>query len=310
MGLLLLGFFVVVGVVAPLLYPGDPNSLPTDYNVLYGCQDPSPPTISTSPWVLGPHPFGETAHLGLDVAWSLLLGTRWDLLFLAIIIGVSVLVGSLLGAAAGAVGGWTETVLGPVFDGVLSFPPFLVVLLVPVVAALPGASSWLKTEAFVVAMLAVLWAPFAQGVRAKSRMLVRQPFVEAARAAGARWPRILWRHILPNSMAPVLAQIPATIFSVLFTLGAYQYLGLISNGTPRCGYKTDPAGSFLFLPSYHFPEWTWTMANGVTGYFPPGFGVDDWWAYLIPSAWILLFILAVTLVCDGLVGHLDPYLRH
>ena len=308
LGSVLLLFFVVVGLLAPLAYPTGPNTVPSDPSVFGSCAVPSAPTLQLDPFQMGAHPFGETDHLGLDVLRGLLLGTRWDLLLLAVIVGVSAILGAVLGAMAGAMGGWTESLLAPLFDSVLAFPPFMV-LAVVLALTLNAVASPLRFEAFVVVMLAVLWAPFAQAVRAQARLVARQPFVEAARATGARWSRVLLRHVVPNCNASILAQVPPTVFSVLALLGSYQYIGLFANGQPRCGKDAHAGGTFLIVPSPHFPEWTWTLANGATGWFPPGAGPNEWWGYMVPVAWIALFVLAVTLACDGLVSFLSPYQR-
>lgn len=310
-GLLLLSGFVAIGIVAPLFYPSNPGDLTTDNNVFVNCTLPSGPTLQAEPFVLGTHPLGQTAHLGLDVAQGLLLGTRWDLLLVASIVAASAVIGALLGAMAGAMGGWVETTLSPVFDGVLAFPPILVVIVVLAVTT-PSTQSADRIFVFVLAMVVVLWAPFAQGIRAQARSIARSPFVEAAKAAGARWPRILVRHVLPNCSSTLLAQVPSTVFSILFVLGAYQYLGLVSDPVrdPVCGvsiaggrvWGSVPQGYYLLVPNYRFPEWTWVLANGAAGYNPSVTFLPEWWAYLVPVAWIALFLLAVTLVCDGLVG--------
>lgn len=311
-GAAILGGYLLIALLAPLAYPGDPNSLPIDNNVLYACTNPSAPTLELDPFSLGPHPLGQTAHLGFDVLRALALGTRWDLLLLGMIVGVSALVGMVLGGLAGFKGGWLDSLLSPVFDGVLAFPPFLIVavavLLLPGDVAIPA-----RIFAFVGAMLAVLWAPYAQGVRAQARLLSRQPYVEAARASGAPPRRVLRRHILPNCISSVLAQVPATLFGVLSVLGVYQYLGLIENAgayEPPCGRGIVASGSLLMLPSVQFPEWTWTLANGALGYNVPGFGLNAWWGYLIPAAWIAIFLFGVSLLCDGLVSQLSPFERH
>lgn len=318
-GLLLLSGFVAVGAAAPLFYPSSPNSLTTDNNVLINCSTPSAPTLTAEPFSPGPHPLGQTAHLGLDVAQGLLLGTRWDLLLVATIVIFAALIGGLLGAMAGAMGGWVERALSPVFDGALAFPPILIVIVVLAVTT-PSTQPADRILVFVLAMILVLWAPFAQGIRAQARAIARSSFVEAAKASGARWPRILVRHVLPNCSSTLLAQVPSTVFSIFFVLGSYQYIGLLADPLhdPVCGvsfaggrvWGSIPQGFYLIVPTYRFPEWTWVLANGAAGYSPSASLVPEWWGYLIPVAWIALFLLGVTLLCDGLVGLRSPARRY
>lgn len=313
-GLALLLFFASVAITAPFLYPGSGGELSVDSNVLDLCATPSAPTISWQPFGLGPHPLGQTSHLGLDVAQGLLLGTRWDLLLVGVVVGLSALIGGLLGAVTGAKGGGLESALSPVFDGTLAFPPLLIMVTVLGVSFSATDQSF-RTVVFIAGMLAVLWAPFAQGVRAQARNVARQPYVEAARASGAGWPRVLLRHVLPNCASSIFSQVPSAAFNLLLVLGLFQYLGLVASpyADPVCsGYQVGhvihsiPSGYYLIIPSYRFPEWTWVLANGLSG-FTIGPSLPNWWSYLLPSAWIGLFFLMLTLLCDGLSAHLSPY---
>jgi peptide/nickel transport system permease protein len=312
-GILLLGFFVVIALAAPLFYPGtDPNSLPWDPAVYDGCALPQGPSLHFSPLGVSSYPLGQTAHFGFDVLQGLLLGTRWDLLILGGLLAFSATVGAFVGAVAGTVGGVVDAALSAVFDGFLSFPPFIVGFLVLVLFPLVAPSfvpSSVELEAFYGTLAAVFWVPFATAVRAQARMVARRPYVEAARASGASPWRIVLDHVLPNCSTPILAQIPSTLGGILLVMGGFQYVGLSQVNLCRVPVTQPPGGAYLLLPSFHFPEWTYLLANGALGWAPPGTGLDEWWGYLIPTAWILLFLLAATLICDGLVSYLSPY-RH
>lgn len=314
-GFLILGAYLVLGVAAPLFYPGtNPDQLASDPSVLYGCKLPSSPTLSFSPLSGGAYPLGETSHMGFNVLQGLLLGTRWDLLILGSLLLASVLLGSFVGALAATLGGTLDGVLAAVLDGFLSFPAFLltagVLLLFPIPRVVPFPVPVDRLYAFYGVLAATLWAPFAQAVRSQARTVLRQQYVEAARASGAGTLRVVSQHVLPNCSSPILAQVPSTVSGILLLMGAYQYIGL-TLVTP-CGSSINPlppSGLYLLLPNATFPEWTYVLANGALGWAPPGTGLDQWWGYLIPTAWIVVFLLGVFLVCDGLVAYLSPY-RH
>ncbi len=299
-GIVLLGVYAGVGALSPLLYPGNPASLPIHVASGFTCPAISGPTFRLWPLSGGAFPLGETGGLGFNVLEGLVKGTPYDLLLLTEIIVPAVLVGLVVGTAAGLRGGFLDEVLMALTDSFLAVPEFVVVALASVYVlewVNPGDRLWV----FGLLVLAVVWAPYARVVRARARTVGQLPYVEAARAAGASNSRLTIRHVLPNSAYPVFAQIPTTLASVLTILGGLQYAYTLINPGLCHGLVGPPLAPAPppFLPSYSFPEWTWVLANGATAWVPLA-SANPWWGVIFPALWILVFGLGVILTCDGL----------
>ena len=255
----------------------------------------------------GSHPFGilEIQYLaptapapgqyGVDELDALLDATPGDLGLFGLILVPSALVGAVLGAWAGSSeGGVTDLATTAWGDVLIGVPPFLLVailfgnlaLLVP-----SGDSLYL----FAVVYLLVLWPYYARPVRAQARLIAAEPYVQAAEAAGATRRRILSRHILPNSLSPLLAQLPADLAGVFLLLTAFAYVG--------CRFPLF--GTVAFTPSWRYPEWGYELAQGACNGLTVTFAVGSWWMYAIPLAVVVLFGVAVALTCDGLQRQLE-----
>ena len=264
----LLGLIVIAGatamaILAPALAPADPikNSLVDRL---------TPPM-----WLAGGsarHPLG-TDTLGRDVASRLLYGAR-----VSLIVGLSAVViagalGVALGLVSGYYRGWPDDALMRLGDVQLAFP--VLVLAVAVLAVL-GASL-----ANVILVLGVTgWITYARIVRGETLSLRQREFVEAARALGATDHYLLWRHILPNVVAPVTV---VATFSVARTIIAEASLSFLGLGIP------PPA-----------PSWGAMLDEG-RNYITTG-----WWLALFPGLAILLLVLGINLVGDWLRDALDP----
>ncbi len=295
-GLAILGFFVVVGSFSSLWYPGNPAFLPAHLQTGRFCLLPPGPTLQFFPFRWGAHPLGVTGTAGFDVLQGLVMGTRWDLALVALIVIPAALVGGLLGTVAGGLGGWLDDLLAGLTDVFLSIPEFVLtfVALVYFLPLVPGTD---RLWTFALLLNLVLWAPYARGVQARARSVATRPFVEAARAAGARPRRVLFRHIFPNSLFPIFSQIPTTVATIFVLMGGLQYAVVEFSSPAVC--RALPS-VLPILPSAQFPEWTWVLANGAAAWLPSASGLDPWWGYTFPAFWILLFGLGVTLLCDGL----------
>jgi ABC-type dipeptide/oligopeptide/nickel transport system permease subunit len=303
--LAILGFFVVVGSLSSLWYPGDPAFLPAHLQSGRFCVVPPGPTLQLLPLRWGAHPLGVTGTAGFDVLQGLVMGTRWDLALVALVVLPAALAGGLLGAIAGGLGGWFDDLLASLTDVFLSVPEF-VLTLAALLFFLPMVPSNDRLWTFALLLNVVLWAPYARGVQARARSVAAQPFVEAARASGARPRRLLFRHILPNSLFPILSQIPTTVATIFVLLGGLLYVNIeisITSPVPICDFLPNV---LPILPSAQFPEWTWVLANGAAAWVPGSSAVNPWWGYTFPALWILLFGLGVTLFCDGLSQALSP----
>lgn len=310
-GLSILGFFVAVALVAaPLLYPKGLTAMVQDNAMIAGCLAPSPPTLSLYPFSLGPHPFGETLFMGYGVAQGLIVGTRWDLAMISAIAVPSALIGLAAGLYSGAYGGRIDWFVMTVVDAILSIPYFVFVIILVLAVGSAFSPVW-GPEIFVGAMVFTMWPPFARGVRGEALKVASLPYVEAARASGSSQSRLTLKHILPNSSFPVFAQLPVTVALTLALIIGVQYVNAIDNlggFGGGCTYDTKAPPIFHVVPTYNYPEWGLVLAAGVVVWVPmPGtFLAVDWWGFVIPTLWIILFGLGVLYLSDGLRDGLDP----
>jgi peptide/nickel transport system permease protein len=267
-GVALLGLAVVVAstalaVLAPALAPDDPvrNDL---------LERLTPPM-----WLDGGsarHPLG-TDTLGRDVVSRLLYGARVSLIvgFSAVVVAGAL--GVLLGLLAGYYGGRLDDLLMRVGDVQLAFPA-----LVLAIAVLAVLGSGLVN---VVVVLGVTgWVTYARIARAETLSLRHREFVESARALGAGDPAILWRHVLPNVLPPLVV---VATFSVARTIIAEASLSFLGLGLP------PPA-----------PSWGAMLDEG-RNYLTTG-----WWLALFPGLAILAVVLGINVVGDWLRDALDP----
>jgi peptide/nickel transport system permease protein len=251
---------VLLAVLAPVIAPWDPNR-PDVRKMMVG---PSPD-----------HPFG-TDSLGRDVLSRMLHGARVSLAVGFVSMGIATLIGIALGAAAGYHGGYVEATIMRLVDLMLVFPRFFLLL---AVLAFLKPSIW--TIMAVIGLTG--WMGVARLVRAEFLTLKEREFVVSSLSVGASGFRIVWRHILPNAMAPVLVAMTLGIPAAILTESGLSFLGL----------GVQP------------PHATW--GNMLTE------GKDAleiaWWLSVYPGIAILLTVLAYNLLGEGIRDALDPRLR-
>lgn len=235
------------------------------------------------------------AQYGVDELAALGQATPVDVGLFAAILLPSAAVGAVVGATAGASEGGTVDLVATAWgDVVVGVPPFLLVAILFVnLESLEGTGAALLL--FAVVYLLILWPYYARTVRAQARIVATQPFVQAAEAAGAsRW-RILTRHILPNSLSPVLAQLPADLAGIFLLLTTFAFAGC----------KFPLFGTIAFTPSWTFPEWGYELGQGACNGLTVLVEANAWWMYAIPMTVVALFGVATALVCDGLQRQLE-----
>jgi ABC-type dipeptide/oligopeptide/nickel transport system permease subunit len=291
----LLGIYVVAALSALVVFRASLGTLPENSAWV-------PPYVQVGPsWA---HPFGVIPGFGTDLFRALWQATPWDLAIVASILAIDVVLGFFLGAIAGLnEGGLVDAVVTFVGDSVGSIPAFLlaIIVLIGLAAAWPTE---VGLPSFVVILGVILWPTMARTVRERARLVGHETFVEAARASGASFRRLLVRHILPNSVGPVLAQIPLDVAPIFFVLAVIPWF--VNCQAPSAS-GSSPLPVFLPhfpaywpLPSFSFPEWGYLLGFGTCeGFSFPG-GFNYWWMYLFPLLAILGLGLGIGLVCDGI----------
>ena len=273
-GLVLLVFFVVVGILAPVLAPPawehEPYRIPRDgYSSV-----PKPPSPE--------HPFG-TAEGQYDIYYGIVWGTRTAWTVSLIVVSISALIGIVMGSIAAFYGGVLDEVLMRITDIFYAFP-FLVGAMVLTTILGRGLTN------VMVALVALGWMGYARLIRGDILQIREADYVQAARAAGASSLRLIWRHILPNAIWPVVVQGTMSMGSIVITAAALSFLGV---GAP-VGYA-----DWGQLISY--------ARNWILGLY--GNPLAYWYVVIYPSIAITLFCLSWNLVGDALRDILDPRLR-
>ncbi|MFZ2089179.1 MAG: oligopeptide ABC transporter permease [Desulfobaccales bacterium] len=259
------GFIMVAGLfllslLAPWLAPYDPSLI----NLKEALMPPSP-----QHW-LGTDP------LGRDVLSRIIFGSQVSLKVGFVAVGLATLIGVLVGATAGYYGGWVDLILMRFVDLMLCFPSFFLIL---AVIALLEPSIW----NIMVVIGVTGWMGVARLVRAEFLSLKEREFVTAARALGASDGRLIFRHLLPNALAPVMVSATLGVAGAILTESALSFLGLgVQPPTPSWG-------------------------NILTA------GKDNieiaWWLSVFPGLAILITVMSYNLLGEGIREAIDPRLK-
>lgn len=217
-----------------------------------------------------------TDEFGRDIFARLIHGARVSLKVGIIAVGISIILGGILGALAGFYGGRIDNIIMRIMDVFLAVPSIL--LAIAIVSAL-GPSILNLMVAISISSV----PSYARIVRASVLSIRDQEFVEAARAIGANNARIIFRHIIPNSLAPVIVQGTLGVASAILSTAGLSFIGL--------GIQ-PPA-----------PEWG-SMLSGGRQYLRYA-----WWVTTFPGVAIMITILSLNLLGDGLRDALDPRLK-
>jgi len=185
------------------------------------------------------HPLGQD-RLGRDVLAGILHGGRVSLTVGILVVGVSLAVGTLVGFASGYAGGWVDEAVMRVVDILLAFPGILLAI------ALAGVLG--PSLINVVLALSLLgWVGFARLVRGEVLSLKTREFVVAARALGARTPRIAWRHVLPNLAGPLAVQATFAVAGTILAESSLSFLGLGPQDVPTWGAMLSQGVDYLLF---------------------------------------------------------------
>jgi len=274
LGVGLIAFFVVLAIFAPWLAPYDFDQVRGDDGTLFGTQRPP----SADHW------FGTTVG-GTDVLSRVVYGARTAMEVILLAVAISSLIGVPLGLVSGYLGGWLDKVLVLVMDALYSFPSLLLAIVVSIVVS-GGSSGALGGIASAAISITVIFIPqYYRVIRNATVSVKTEPYVDAARVAGVRTPRILFRHILANvaQTLPVIATLNAS--EAILTLAALGFLG----------FGIEPSAA---------AEWGYDLNKAM-----PDATNDIWWTGLFPGLAIVLVVLGVTLLGESLNDITNPLLR-
>ncbi len=249
----------IVSALAPLLSPHDPSAIDIK-NILIG------PSLS--------HPLG-TDDLGRDVLSRMIWGSRVSLKVGFAAVGIATLIGVLLGSLAGYYGGLLDSLIMRAVDIMLTLPTIFLIL---AVIAILEPSIW----NIMIVIGLTSWMEPARLIRAEFLSLKEREFVVAARAIGASDARIIFRHVLPNGLSPILVSATMGVGGAILIESALSFLGL--------GVQPPT------------PSWGSLLASGKDNI------EIAWWLSAFPGLAILLTVLGYNLLGEGIRDALDP--RH
>lgn len=252
--------FVIAAIAAPLVAPFDPYTMQPE-SALLG------PT--------GSHWFGTDAF-GRDMLSRIVYGARISLNVAVVAVALSLTAGTVLGLCAGYFGGWTDSVLSRINDGLLSFPDVLLAL---AIMAVLGAS----TTNLMIAIGIVYTPIFARIARGSVLQVKQSAYIEAARALGLGHARTLVRHVLPNVAGPLIVQTTLSLAFAILAEAALSFLGL--------GVEPDA------------PSWGVMLSEGKE------WMELAWWVAVFPGIAITLAVFSLNVVGDALRDTFDPTAR-
>ncbi len=212
-------------------------------------------------------------RLGRDILSRIIYGARPALVVPIGVVLFAVLIGAPLGALAGYKGGWIDEVIMRITDLFLAFPSLLLAMAI-------AASIGRGLDKAAIALVVSWWPWYTRIARGAAVSLKEQYFVEAAQAIGVRDSVIIFRHILPNTLSPILVQATVDLGTVILAMGGLAFIGL----------GTQP-------PS---PDWGLMISEGRT------FILDQWWISTFPGIAIFIVVLAFNLLGDTLRDIFDP----
>ncbi len=254
-GLIIFLVMVFLAVFAPQIAPYRPGEMKRDVLV--------EPNFS--------HLFG-TDHLGRDVFSRVVFGTRTSLLVGFVAAGLSALIGTLIGTMSGYYGGLVDEVVSKIIDTFLMIPVFFLIL---IIVAIFGRNLF-----YIMLVIGLTtWPSNARIMRAQTLSIKERAFVKIARSNGERTPRIIFTHIIPNGMYPVIANSALQIGGAILTEAALSFLGLGDPNVVSWGKMISEGKSYM------------TFA---------------WWIIVFPGIFTVLTVIGFSFIGDGLQQALYP----
>lgn len=262
----LAGLFIVVSwlalaLLAPILPLEDPNLVQLSRKL-------QPPSWS--------HPFG-TDDVGRDLVSRVIYASRVSVPAGMLVVFTTLLIGCTVGAIAGFTGGKIDTFIMRICDAVLSFPSIILAMAIAAARGGPGLSNAM------VAIILVLWPEYARLMRGQVLTLKENEFVTAARSVGVSDKRVLFRHILPSTDAPIVVKATLDVGAAIVLTAGLSFIGI--------GAVPPTA------------EWGAMINQGAK------VGLQYWWYSTFPGLAILSVVMGLNFFGDGLRDALDPRRR-
>ncbi|HYM91630.1 MAG TPA: ABC transporter permease [bacterium] len=273
LGLAIVAFFVALALLAPFLaHPTERNPYLIPHEGY--ASEPRPPSPA--------HPFGTTEEQ-FDLYYGVIWGARTAFKVALIVVASAVAVALFLGSLSGFYGGWVDEAVMRVTDIFLAFPGLILAV---VIVAVLGQS----VQNAVIAIAVVEWPTYTRLLRGEFLRVRDMEYVQAARALGSGDLRIVARHLIPNTVYPILILASLSMGGIVITFAALSFLGL---GAPP-GYADW--GQLISLSH-----------NWIAG--TPGHAFTFWYTLVVPGAAIFLFVLGWNLLGDAFRDIFDPRLQ-
>jgi len=260
LGFVITGVLIVLAIFAPFLAPYSPIKMRLSERL-------SPPSSS--------HIFG-TDDVGRDILSRVIYGSRISLRICTVVVGLTIGIGTILGVAAGYLGGWVDELIMRISDVFLAFPALILAM---AIAAALGPS----LDNVILAMVVIWWPRYARVARGQVLVLREIDYMVAAKAIGISGGRTFTHHILPNCISPILIQATLDLGEVLLTAATLSFIG----------FGAQP-------PT---PEWGAMISLGRN------YLRDNWWYATFPGLAILVTVMGFNLLGDAARDVLDPRLR-
>ena len=266
--------FTSVGVQIGDWKPG--GWWPYTWNIAVAVENAGKPTLSLWPFTIGDHPFGQD-QVGRDIFAVVMRGTQQSLTIMVTVGLIATFIGTVIGAVAGYYRGWTDAILMRFTDVIITIP-------VIVIGAVLGKKFGIAGALILAAILGlVLWTGLARLVRGEFLTLREREFVDAAKVAGARDSRIIFRHILPNAIGVIIVNATLLMAAAILIETALSYLGY----------------------GVHAPD---TSLGKIISENQAAFSTRPW-LFWWPGAFIITIALSINFVGDGLRDAFDPRQR-
>ena len=269
-GLVLLTIIMLIAIFAPLISPQNPYDL-AQLDVMDSRLPPGSPSPTGGTFWLG------TDDQGRDMLSAIFYGLRISLSVGVIATVIALAIGLALGLVAAYFGGRTETIIMRIADIQLSFPAILIAL---ILLAVLGQGMF----KIIAALVTVQWAYYARTVRSAALVEKRKEYIEAARCLALAPPRIVFRHLLPNCLPPLIVVATVQVAAAIALEATLSFLGL---GLPI----TEPSLGLLIANGYQY------LLSG------------KYWISFFPGVALLLTIVSINLVADQMRDVLNPRLQ-